>query len=107
MKIQGKLGQGGEGTVYKVLNNQDKKDYALKYISCPLELKEKYEKEFYIYTRGLDCVVEAYECYFDEKESAFIYTLKLCETNLLNFMSQNKNLNYTVYAQIFIDILTG
>ncbi len=94
-KIINKLGQGSFGSVYKVMNIKDKKQYALKQIILDEAKKEEKEqlmkKAFILSNINNEHIVKYFNSFIEE--NSFNIIMEFCEgLDLRKFLNEHINL---------------
>ena len=103
-----KLGKGGFGTVYLVLNKKDNKSYAMKEFSIENETKEKIdfiEKEAIFLSKfESKYIVKYYDC--EKVNNKFYILMEYCDgTNLENFINEYREKNELINQEILYKII--
>ena len=103
-----KLGKGGFGTVYLVLNKKDNKSYAMKEFSIENETKEKIdfiEKEAIFLSKfESKYIVKYYDC--EKVNNKFYILMEYCDgTNLENFIKEYREKNELISQEILYKII--
>ena len=107
-EIKKKLGQGGYGKVYQVLNNSDNKYYALKEFPIKGETKDNIQsikKEAQILSKfNHKNIVKYYDSL--EKDDKFYILMEYCDDQNLNvFMEKHKEKNELIEEKIIYNII--
>ena len=111
---KGKLGEGGYGKVFKVLNKVDNKYYAMKIISNLKELKIDLKT---LETINHENIVKYYYSFiqkdnsFEQEEKAYII-MEYCDNGDLrkfieNHKKSEKLINQNIILKILLDICNG
>lgn len=106
-----KLGEGGLGTVYKAININTLKEYAIKEIKFPSNInKEAYNKVALLSNLNHKYIVKYHESF--KEKNYFYIIMELCpKNNLFDFTRKLKNknqiLNENFIWELFIKIIIG
>ena len=93
---KGRLGRGGFGDVFKVLNKKDNKFYALKCIAKePEEEKNNFindcKKEIEIMKKiKSKYIVKLNENFYDENNESYCIIMELCDSDLRKLLNEYK-----------------
>ena len=112
-KQEVRIGQGGFGTIFKVLEIKTNEFYALKFITIAKKDKEKIKEEF---DRELNVmkimnkmknkfIIELKDNFFDENNNGYCIVMELCDGNLNDILNKNKSgLLLNIIKKIFIQL---
>ena len=113
-KYKGKdiIGKGGFGIIYKVLEIETKKFYALKLITIVenneiKKFKEEYEKEIEVMkTMKNKYIIELKDYFLDKKNKGYCIVMELCDGNLRQILNKykSKGLPINIINKIFIQL---
>ena len=94
-KVINTIGKGGFGIIYKVLENETNKFYALKYISIVnndeiKNFKEQYEKEIEVMKAIKNKYIIELKDYFIVDNNGYCIVMELCDCNLKDILNKYK-----------------
>ena len=108
-KLIERIGEGGFGIVYKVLDKNDKKFYALKFIP-----KEKIQEKEEVYEKEIEVmkivknkyIINLKDNYYDEKNKGYCIVMEQCDDNLKNILEKckPKGLPLNIIKKIFCQL---
>ena len=106
------IGKGGFGIIYKVLEIETKKFYALKLITIVennerYKFKKEYEKEIEVMkTMKNKYIIELKDYFLDEKNKGYCIVMELCDGDLRQILNKYKpnGLPINIINKIFIQL---
>ena len=110
-KVVDRIGKGGFGIIYKVLEIETKNFYALKFITIVnnneiKNFKEQYEKEIEIMKTIKNKYIIELKDYFIIKNNGYCIVMELCDCNLKDILNKYKpnGLPLNIINKIFIQL---
>ena len=103
-------GQGGCGTVFEVVNKEDKQSYALKFIKIKKneieKLKKEYDKEIEVMKNIKNkYIIDLIDNFYDETNKGYCIVMELCDGNLEDILEDYENgLPIDIIKKIFIQL---
>ena len=108
------IGQGGFGTIYKVVDLKTNEFYALKFIIIAKKDKEKIKEEIDKELGALKImkklknkyIIELNDYFYDEKNKGYCIVMELCDGNLRDILDKNKSkgLPLNIINKIFMQL---
>ena len=108
------IGQGGFGTIYKVVDLKTNEFYALKFIIIAKKDKEKIKEEIDKELGALKImkklknkyIIELNDYFYDEKNKGYCIVMELCDGNLRDILDKNKSkgLPLNIINKIFVQL---
>ena len=101
------IGKGGFGEIFKVLDNETNKFYALKYIAMNKDDIKKIEKEITVMKNiENDYIIKLKEFFYDEEAFGYCIVMELCDGNLRDILNKYKpeGLPLNIIKKIFLQL---
>ena len=107
---KGMKGQGGCGTVFEVVDKEDKQSYALKFIKIKKseseKLKKEYDKEIEVMKNIKNkYIIKWKDNFYDEINKGYCIVMELCDGSLEDILEDYENgLPIDIIKKIFIQL---
>ena len=101
------IGKGGFGEIFKVLDNETNKFYALKYIAMNKDDIKKIEKEITVMKNiENDYIIKLKEFFYDEEAFGYCIVMELCDGSLRDILNKYKleGLPLNIIKKIFLQL---